>query len=82
MSLNQGLAPPPVARNYVANTAPRGCDHLMTVEIREAMSVHPPPHLRIIMSVGVAVQANLLHMFRRLPRPLCRPMSGIGCQRQ
>jgi hypothetical protein len=82
MSLNQGLVPSPPAHNYVANTAPRGCDRTTTLEIREAMSLHPPPHLRTIMSVGLAVQANLAHTFRRVSRPLCRPMGGIGCQRQ
>ena len=82
MSLNQGLAPLPSAHNYVANTAPHGCDRPTTVEIREAMSLRPPPHLRTVMSVGLAVQANLVHMSRRVSRPLCRPMGGIGCQRQ
>ena len=82
MSLNQGLVSPPPARNYVANTAPHGYDHPTTVEIQEAMPLHPPPHLRTIMSVGLAVQANLVHTFRRVSRPLCRPMGGIGCQRR
>ena len=54
----------------------------MTVEIRETTPLHPPPHLRTVMPVGLAVQANLLLTFRRVSHRLCRPMGGIGCQRQ
>ena len=84
MPLNQALvevlAPPSVAHNYVANTAHRGCVHLKRTESREAMSSHPPPHLRLIIPVGLAVQANLVHTFQRVCPHLCRQMGGIGCK--
>ena len=82
MPLNQALvqvlAPPWAAHNYVANTAHRDCVHRKTTESREMTSFHPPPHLRPIMSVGLAVQASLVHTFQRVCLHPYRRMGGIG----
>jgi hypothetical protein len=76
-ALAQVLAPPWAAHNYVVNTAHRDCVHSKTTESRELMSFHPPPHLPPIMSVGLAVQANLVPTFQRVCLHLYHRMGGI-----
>lgn len=75
-----GLAPlpPAAARHYAANIAPRGCVHPTRMESRGVVPLHPPPTLCLVMSVELAVRANLAHMFQRLRRLLYRQAVGTG----
>jgi hypothetical protein len=76
------LAPLPLvaARHYAANTAPRGYAHPTRMESRGVVLLHLLPTLCLVMSVDLAVRANLVHMFRRLRRLLYRQVVGIGCK--